>query len=212
MNAIPPHPVAHVALVGDDLVLLDAAKDAYYCLPSAAGAWRALRDGAATDAADALARLLAASGYLGQAGPCETRRPLPQAGLAHDAAPAIRAADIWRLLRAWWDYLRHYEGRGFAHLLRAATRDRPTDPVARADCLRAAQVFSRLIVWLPVSGKCLVRSFLLLRFLHHSGATAAWVFGVAVWPFKAHCWLEADGVALDDAPERLAGYTPILAA
>lgn len=211
MDASTPHPPnVHLTLVGDDAVLLDIAKDAYFCLPDAAKAWRALQTGEASREARQLAEILATANYARHDRPRETRRDAPLRDLRDAPWPKVRIVDIWRLGRAWVDYLRHYRGRPFAHLLRYATADRPSgdDP----EVIRAARLFERLAVWLPVSGKCLVRSFILLRFLHHSGLTAEWVFGVAVWPFKAHCWVEADGVALDDAPERLAAYTPILAA
>ena len=206
----PSTPTVQLTLVGDDAVFLDIARDAYFCLPGAAGAWRALQAGEASGDAGQLAEVLAAAGYVRSEAPRETRRAAPVRDLRDAPWPEVRAADIWRLGRAWVDYLRHYRGRPFAHLLRYATADRPSG--GGPEVVRAARAFERLVVWLPVSGKCLVRSFLLLRFLHHSGLTAEWVFGVAVWPFKAHCWLEADGVALDDAPERLAAYVPILAA
>jgi hypothetical protein len=205
-----PRPTVCLTLVGGDAVLLDIARDAYFCLPGAAGAWRALQAGDVSREARQLADVLAGAGYLRRDTPRETRRATPRRDLRDLAWPKVRAADVWRLGRAWLDYLRHYRGRPFAHLLRYATNDRPSG--GGPDVARAARVFERLAVWLPVSGKCLVRSFLLLRFLHHSGHSAEWVFGVAVWPFKAHCWVEADGVALDDAPERLVAYVPILAA
>lgn len=206
----PSTPTVLLTLVGDDAVLLDIARDAYFCLPGAAGAWRELQAGEASGDAGQLAEVLAAAGYVQRESPRETRREAPLRDLRDAPWPEVRAADVWRLGRAWVDYLRHYRGRPFAHLLRYATAARPAG--GGPEVVRAARAFERLAVWLPVSGKCLVRSFLLLRFLHHSGLTAEWVFGVAVWPFKAHCWVEADGVALDDAPERLAAYVPILAA
>lgn len=203
-------PNVHLTLVGDDAVLLDIARDGYACLPGAARAWRALQAGDGSREARQLADVLAAASYARQDAPRETRRAAPLRDIRDAPWPEVRVADVWRLGRAWVDYLRHYRGRPFDHLLRYATADRPS--AGGPEVVRAARAFERLVVWLPVSGKCLVRSFLLLRFLRHSGLTAAWVFGVAVWPFKAHCWVEADGVALDDAPERLAAYTPILAA
>ena len=56
-----------------------------------------------------------------------------------------------------------------------------------------------------------MRSFVLLRFLQRSGLNARWVIGVRTWPFSAHCWLQIDDTALDDAWERLVVYEPILA-
>ena len=82
---------------------------------------------------------------------------------------------------------------------------------AAAETLRLARVFQRVAVWLPMPRKCLVRSFVLLRFLQRSGLNARWVFGVRTWPFAAHCWLQLEDTVLDDLVERLAAYEPILA-
>ncbi|MFZ5685691.1 MAG: lasso peptide biosynthesis B2 protein [Pseudomonadota bacterium] len=205
----------HATPVGDDLVLLDVGRDAYVCLPGAAGPWSAGQSDPHDPQARALAEALAAGGLLAMQGPAP-RRPAPRlarpaAGLAPEPSSDVRPTDLLRLLRAWLDFQRHYRGRPFAHLLAAATDGRPAAPADAAERARLARVFHRLAVWLPLPAKCLARSFVLLRFLHLSGATAEWRFGVALWPFRAHCWLEADGVVLDDAPERLAPYTPILA-
>ena len=40
---------------------------------------------------------------------------------------------------------------------------------------------------------------------------AVWVFGVRTWPFSAHCWLQIGDAVLDDDPERVGIYPPILA-
>jgi hypothetical protein len=79
-----------------------------------------------------------------------------------------------------------------------------------ADAIALADAFARMAVWVPVSRKCLIRSLLLLLFLARAGAKADWVFGVRTWPFGAHCWVQSGETCLDDEPERLAGYHPIL--
>jgi hypothetical protein len=71
--------------------------------------------------------------------------------------------------------------------------------------------FIRLMPWAPYQGACLHRAFLLLFMLRASGADAIWVFGVRTWPFSAHCWLQVGDSVLDDDPERVSLYTPILA-
>ena len=70
--------------------------------------------------------------------------------------------------------------------------------------------WARWIPYAPVRAKCLVRSFLLLRWLVRRGHGAYWVFGVTTWPFRAHCWLQCGAVALDDDVERLAAYSVIM--
>ena len=46
--------------------------------------------------------------------------------------------------------------------------------------------------------------------LRRAGQNAAWVFGVRTWPFSAHCWLQIGDAVLDDDPERVSRYTPIM--
>lgn len=214
MMAIRNSPTLRAALVGEDLVLLDTRCDVYFCAPGAGEAWCDMVRGSDSVAAEALRALLNRAGYgpASLAPPPNCARDLPSRRVDDDFEVEVRPVDLWRLLRAWLDYLFHYRGKPFLDLLAYAVSDRSAAPVPPEERRRLAQVFLRLAVWLPVPEKCLVRSFLLLRFLHRSGATADWVIGVGVWPFRAHCWLEADGEALDDAPERLAAYTPILTA
>lgn len=207
-------PRVHAAEIDDDVVLLDVAADTYYCLPGAGPAWRALRGGQATDEASALATLLTESGLIGAGDDSPARlglRDLPACRIAPRPNARLRAADLRRLLAAWLDLMLHYEHRPFAHILEFVRRPghgRPSDDVE--ELARLCAVFDRAVVWLPVSGKCLVRSFLRLRFLQRAGHDAAWVFGVRTWPFLAHCWLQVGDVVLDDWPERLTLYTPIL--
>jgi hypothetical protein len=68
-----------------------------------------------------------------------------------------------------------------------------------------------MVVWAPAPRQCLVRSFMLMRFLTRAGADARLVFGVRTWPFGAHCWVQAGDQVLDDYADRLVGYSPIMA-
>ena len=63
----------------------------------------------------------------------------------------------------------------------------------------------------PFQGECLFRAFLLLAYLRLEGRHATWVFGVRTYPFQAHCWLQVGDMVLNDAVERICGYTPIFA-
>jgi len=213
----PFHLMPHVRAVSvdEDLVLLDIAEDGYVCIPDAGRGWARRRDDAAEAAV--LAEALIEAG-LAQPGPGPEPAhppPAPTTHFDHADAPRFRAVDVYRVFRAWTDYLVDYRGRALIDVLASVRRReiiRAGPTVASPELRRLCATFDRLIIWLPVSGKCLVRSFLLLRFLQRSGHDATWVFGVRVWPFVAHCWLQVGDTALDDRPERLAAYTPIHAA
>lgn len=207
---IPFRSGVHAALVGQDLVLLDVRADRYACLPDALTPGP---HGELVLTTDALRRLEEAK-LLGVAGPQAPAPSLqrPSQGLAD--MPGVKAgpAEARRLAACMGDFAVGYLGRTFERLLAAGVAGAPAAPTGpTAELLRMASLFERLAVWAPIPRKCLARSFLLMRFLSRAGLRAQWVFGVRTWPFAAHCWVQAGDVALDDAPERLARYTPILA-
>lgn len=211
-------PGVFAAAVEDDLVMLDTRADTYLCVPDGVTGlgfdparstlWPADR---------ATATAMVQSG-LARATPSDDDRPpvpdLPSRGAAFLAPCRLSAGDVWRLAGCVLDLAIHYRGRSLPQILDyvAAQRRRLGPRSAAADRTMLVRRFHTAAIWLPDSRKCLVRSFLLLRFLQRSGADAQWVFGVRTWPFGAHCWLQADDTVLDDAPEQLLKYRPIRAA
>jgi hypothetical protein len=57
---------------------------------------------------------------------------------------------------------------------------------------------------------CLRNSLTLLEFLAAQCLYPSWVFGVALAPFAAHCWLQAGPVVLNDSVGHVGCYTPIM--
>jgi hypothetical protein len=110
---------------------------------------------------------------------------------------------------------------GEAAMAAARGRRRPFDrllpdrligaPPPDARLLEDLAIFRRLAPWLPLDGLCLYRSHLLRTYLVALGHSVDWMFGVRTWPFRAHCWLQAGDVALDDEAERVSAYHPIMA-
>jgi hypothetical protein len=202
------HPFVHAACVDDDLVLLDEAADAYFCLPGAAEAF----SGADPALLDDLVGVGLASPDPGSE-PRSPPPPLPVFDLRHGGRASPRTGDWLRLIAAVGDVAVHYRARSFRYILDHA-RAGQARTVGRGDpaeLQRLCGVFAEAVPWLPAPGKCLVRCFLLLSYLRRAGFDATWVIGVRTWPFQAHCWLQHGEAALEDAPERLAAYTPILA-
>jgi len=72
-------------------------------------------------------------------------------------------------------------------------------------------LFRRMLPYAPTVGACLFQAELLLRFLNAADLDAEWVFGVRVWPFLAHCWLQVDEHCVSQAPDTLTIYRPIMA-
>jgi hypothetical protein len=206
----------HLAAVGDDLVTLDTAADAYGCLPGLAAAVRRDWSEASVDISDPdAARQLVEAGLIGpgpQIAPTPAPPPLPSKSAWRTDRIAVAPSDRRRMAKA---YVRTAPGlwrSSFGTLLFEAARGRPrgADP-SPGPIWRDAQAFDQLMPFVPFQGECLFRSRLLLAFLRTEGRDAAWVFGVRTYPFQAHCWLQAEDTVLDDAVERICGYVPILA-
>jgi len=208
----------HAAAIDGDLVLLDVAADAYFCLADggevlaleASGAVRALQDVAVAPLVEA--GLLTTEDPA--CSPFARRRPLrPVAGL--DGKPAAltpwAAAGALRANARAAAAMRSLSFRDLVGLARQG-RDRASEiPEATPQVLAEAQRFARMAPFLPHAGMCLMRSLQLLFYLRGRGLAAAWVFGVRTWPFEAHCWLQAGAVVLDDTVEHVQAFTPILA-
>lgn len=73
----------------------------------------------------------------------------------------------------------------------------------------AASVFRHARVCVPVEMRCLLDSVALARFLHRRQLDARIVFGVALDPFSAHCWVQAGDLVLNDTVGNVHAHTPI---
>ncbi|WP_293455520.1 lasso peptide biosynthesis B2 protein [Phenylobacterium sp.] len=209
-----------MAKVGADLVLLDASRGEYMCVPQGASTLSLDPDSDAIAAPDAEAgRKLQQAGFAiwtaDHAG--APRRPppaLPTRDLPERSDVATTLQDLRDVAWAYGAMTWCYRGRSFGAIVAQAQRladARGRHDLNMIDIDRDVKVFRRWLPWAPFQGECLVRSFMLLLFLHRRGRGAAWVFGVRTWPFSAHCWLQVDDTVLDDHSGHLAGYMPIMA-
>ena len=199
----------HAVAIGPDAVLLDVDGDAYHCLPEGAGLCAALTaEGAAPD--DPRLEALAGGGLLTRTPPILLRRrppPGPTRSVIHDRRPACAVRDVIPAMSALAGVKRARRDGGLAAYLRLDRRPAKGDPL---DAIEAGRRFWTLLPYLPIEGECLVRSSLLMRFLRAAGLDADWVFGVRLHPFAAHCWVQVNGVCLNDDVERLSAYAPIM--
>jgi hypothetical protein len=209
-------PSVRVALVGDDLVILNLTDNAYYCLPgqgavvSAGPSGRVLiRD---PNLAAAMQNWLT---HTQPSSPPELVVPLPRASAWRTAEEQVSATDLAMFGLAYMESASRYYCAPFgalvAHAAKQASSLAPQERMAASvRHLRLARVHDQLLPWAPLQGECFFRSFMLLNFLRLAGLGASWVFGVKTWPFQAHCWIQAGETVLDDACERVAQYTPIM--
>ena len=76
----------------------------------------------------------------------------------------------------------------------------------RAD---AAAVFRRARLYVPIEMRCLLDAIAMTRFLLRRRIHAHIVFGIALDPFSAHCWVQVDDLVLNDTVGNVASHTPI---
>ncbi|MCR5879455.1 lasso peptide biosynthesis B2 protein [Phenylobacterium sp. J367] len=207
---LAPH--VHAAVIGDDVVLLDIETDAYFCLPEGRSAIGLQPDRRRLRPTPDAAEMLESAGYLSAVG--EARSPFPppvRRDLLSTEPPSLRPRDLAALAGCAIDLATRYRGQPLSRVLKAAAKVAPLaeDQQADADLVALCARFRHAAIWLPAPGKCLARSFLLLRFLQRAGRNARWVFGVRTWPFGAHCWLQVGDTALDEATDLVGEYTPI---
>lgn len=201
----------HAAVIGDHVVLLDVDGDAYLCLPGAARAFEAgdrHEVAAGATATQLLAAGLAQETATGR--PPRRLPPLPERTIIHDARLAPLRPQS---LLAAWGACRDLERAGrTAGLTAYLALGRSAPPLERdsVGVTAAARLFWDMAPWLPIRGQCLQRSAALVSYLRRLGLGAEWVFGVRLWPFAAHCWVQCDDACLNDDVERLQAFTPIL--
>jgi len=211
----------HAVAIDEDLVLLDEASDAYVCLLGGAkvlaGRGRTGRAGAPSDeglvftpphAADDLV----AAGLLSAQPPPRVATGLPppaRSRLYRVGGVRPSLGESLTFLRLAAGTARDIARRPMGGLLEEL-RGQPLAPAQWRSLAEACAVFDRLIAWGPFDGACLFRSVLRRRFLAALGHPSLLVLGVRTWPFRAHCWLQSGQSVLDDWPERVAAYRPIL--
>jgi Transglutaminase-like superfamily len=123
--------------------------------------------------------------------------------LSRFIASAIRA----RLL------LKHRTFEAVIERVRDRTQRRPaTRPrLVETELYGLVAAFSRLRpFFFSAKDACLFDALSLSEFLAGYGVFPRWVFGVQARPFGAHCWLQLNGVVLNDTVDHVKRYTPIM--
>ena len=231
---LAPHVYACVS--GQHVVLMDLERDKYVAVVPAHRLARWVQGwpvgGAPADlphnpeeSADALVSQMLAHGMLvtdphvgKPAVPITTSRPersLIEFDL--DTRPRTTAAQLWRFGRSFLQAQLSLKLRPVQSIVEAV-RDRKVRRAARgpqeADPARLrslATAFARLRpLFYTLRAACLLDSLTLLHFLSAEGIHPDWVFGVKTEPFDAHCWVQYGEVLLNDVPDRVRQYSPIL--
>ncbi len=90
-------------------------------------------------------------------------------------------------------------------------RGRAGSSVPETDLQHLVASFSTLRpFFFAAKDACLFDALALSEFLAAYGVYPDWFFGVQSRPFAAHCWLQLDGVVLNDTVDHVKRYTPIM--
>ena len=184
-----PLPAIFEVRSGDGIVFLDLHEDEYSCRYEPERPISSYRAQAAIE--DASNRPLPAIDWL---------RPRSR----HTASPSLR--DVARFIQALLQSLFRYRKRTLRELA-AIAQALPAKPDRQLIAIHeAADLFQTLLLWVPLRPKCLFASFFMLHFLALYGFRADWIFGVQLFPFRAHCWLAAEDEPLNEAPHTIEDY------
>ena len=117
--------------------------------------------------------------------------------------------EIWLLLSRTRRALRSQR---LGPILAALDRRRlgVTAPLGVAETGRLAARFRRTRALVPITPSCLQDSLALGFWLARRSARPAIVFGAKLDPFGAHCWVQSDAAILNDAPDTVSEFTPVL--
>ncbi|HEX4268851.1 MAG TPA: lasso peptide biosynthesis B2 protein [Steroidobacteraceae bacterium] len=135
-----------------------------------------------------------------------------------DSRPRTGAALLWRFGCSYLQAQLSLKLRPIQAIVEAV-RDRKAPRRLRrspreADAVRLralVSAFTRLRpLFYTLRSACLLDSLTMLLFLRAEGIHPEWVFGVKTEPFDAHCWVQHGDVVLNDAPDRVRQYSPIL--
>ncbi|MET3836178.1 hypothetical protein ABIB58_001519 [Brevundimonas sp. UYEF29] len=207
------HPDIFLAVVDEDVVILDVAGDRYDCLLGAAALLKLKPDGSILPVSDLVAEGLRDAGLAGDAPLGAGRRPPIPPMRELTPAPEPPRLEIARAALAWIVATALFRGKPLSVLaeFHRALRGRAIDQdeVRLAHLAGAAR---RVRPWIPFEGECLQRSFQLRCYLASRGVASDWIFGVRTWPFSAHCWLQIGDLVVGDRLARVRRYTPILRA
>lgn len=216
MRTLELHDHVSFCRAAGQLVLLDVRSDRYFRLPAALGqALLEHLEGRAVPSADL--ETLVARGIL-------TDEPVRRPTTRPTTLPAMSAMESSRE-RVTLDFGSCVEIFLLVIAGRAELRFRPLHRILeslehagsrRADTCRmtvrtAAARFRLARLFVPVEPRCLVDSIALTRFLRRRGFDTRMVFGVALDPFSAHCWVQSDDLVLNDSVGNVTSHTPIRA-
>lgn len=219
-------PDVYLATTEDGAVFLDVTHDKYAGLSAEqVGLLRSVIEGCDMQESTAIAladhlvdeQLLTTDRIRGRE-PMQPVLPVPESVLVDMYAPEavrLRSGHVFSLVSACAAATIELRLRSLKHAVhRVRTRKAREQPRESLDVATAEQlvtIFHRLRPFMYVaSDRCIYDSLVLVEFLARYNLFPSWVFGVKTTPFHAHSWVQYGRHVLNDFPEHVRGYVPIL--
>lgn len=81
-----------------------------------------------------------------------------------------------------------------------------SEPSMQGTINRVCIAVNYACIWYPKQTRCLQRSFVTTYLLRKHGVAAHMILGAQKLPFKAHAWVEVDGLAINERSNVQATY------
>jgi len=196
--------------VGGEVIFLDLPRDRYFALSPSAADLLARMVGSVADPRDIAGTPLEALFE-------ESKEPaffapfhLQVPSVMIDAsASSSSARDLAAVCHAHVDAYARLRLQPLHRILRAL-KPEPPHSNCSADVASLVAAFGKSDAVISRQDRCLWKALALVLYLRRKGVRARLVFGVAVRPFHAHCWVQTDEALLIDEPDVVAGFVPIL--
>lgn len=208
--------------IGDRLVFLDIGKDQYFCLPrdmeQALSAYPEGQENSDLRISRLLTKDILADQAASKAGThpgieaaarSAMEVPNPQRGVRPTELLEIFAIVLHTRLQLRMSSLKKVLQGIALHGRDHAAQGVPPSARVERHLSDAASIYRRARLYVPVDMRCLLDSIAMVRFLHRRDLEAHIVFGVALDPFSAHCWVQAGDLVLNDTVGNVIAHTPI---
>lgn len=209
-------PGLHCCDAGGRLIFLDVTADRYFGLDEEReAAVRATLKAHPGDPPHAAVEALIACGawrpdVRDATAPVRRAIAIPRESLLDDVPQKAELLGAGRAALAILRTRRRLQREGLAALLAELERLKPPVPSSvEPGAIAAAFDLSRML--LDSVDQCLPHALALAAALFRAGCAADFVIAVRGRPFRAHSWVQANGVLLNDRLDRVRDFVPILA-
>ncbi|KAK0351488.1 hypothetical protein LTR94_024771 [Friedmanniomyces endolithicus] len=215
----------HFGRIGDFGVMLDLSRDRYVGLPPTTAAPLLDLAGRLNDSSDVpsetrglIAALIGDDSVMGaerlKIGLSQGETPRrsiyadkPNRRSAGQTANALMALTCLIQVRSAHDNMSMAT---FISWLRRQKHRHRRAPATPAQIASALNGFSAVRPWYPVKPVCRIDHPAIALLLWKKGVDASLIWGAALHPFRAHCWVQAGDIAINETDEAARDYAPIL--